>query len=339
MKNSILIVCFMFLLGCTEIKKATKTEKREVEITNAEWNYVKPKLNTKPIERHEAAFVKVKDKFYLLGGRGVRPVSIFNPETMLWSKGSKPPLELHHFQPVVFEHKIFIIAALTGGYPNERPTEFVYIYDPETDLWSKGDSIPEDRRRGSTGNIVHEGKIYIACGIKNGHIGDHKNWLDRYDPKTGEWEILSDAPRPRDHFQAVEVNEKIYLAAGRNTGKFPVDGFAGTIGEVDVFDIASNSWSTLSNNLPTERAGTAAINYNGKILVAGGESSLQEKAHAQVEALDVISGKWKNVSFLNEGRHGTGLLEYKGALYIASGCGNRGGDPELLTMETYKEEN
>ncbi|MEO9894230.1 kelch repeat-containing protein [Aurantibacter sp.] len=337
MKNCILFVCFFAMIACNETKKLNKAVS-EVETPNNEWNLVTLKMESKPVERHEAAFVRVKDKFYLLGGRGIRPVSIFNPDTMLWSQGSKPPLELHHFQPVVFEDRIYIISALTGGYPNEKPTEFIYSYDPESDSWTKGDTIPENRRRGSTGNVLYNGKIYISCGIKNGHIGDHKNWMDSYNPKSGEWKMLSDAPRARDHFQAVQVDDKIYLAAGRNTGKFPEDGFAGTIGEVDVYDIKSDTWTTLTNNIPTERAGTAAIVYNDKVLIAGGESSAQEKAHSEVEALDLKTSKWENSAFLNEGRHGTGLLEYNGALYIASGCGNRGGEPELFTMETYKED-
>jgi len=330
--------CFFALVSCKETTTKTKEiEKTETETIASKWTAVESKDGSKPLPRHEAAFVRVDEKFYLLGGRGIRPASIFDPKTGSWYVGAEPPIELHHFQPVVFENKIYIIAALTGGWPDETPTEHIYIYEPDTDTWSKGDEIPEERRRGSTGNVLHEGKIYISCGIKNGHIGDHKNWLDRYDPKTGEWEILANAPRPRDHFQAVLANGKIYAPAGRNTGKFPDDGFAGTIAAVDVYDIESNTWETLPNNIPTQRAGNAAIFYNGKVVVAGGESSAQEKAHSEVEALDLATIEWNKMPSLIEGRHGTGLLEYDGDLYIASGCGNRGGEPELFTSERLVE--
>jgi hypothetical protein len=69
------------------------------------------------------------------------------------------------------------------------------------------------------------------------------------------------------------------------------------------------------------------------VLVVGGESKTQEKAHAEVEALNVTTNDWKALPSLLEGRHGTGLLEFEGSLFIASGCGNRGGNPELFTME------
>lgn len=338
MKNYILIVCLFALAGCKETKTESKEiEKPIIETTTPKWTAVESSDGSKPVQRHEAAFVRVGEKFYLLGGRSIRPVSIYDPKTETWSVGAEPPIEMHHFQPVVFENKIYIVAALTGKYPGETPTENIYIYEPTTNEWYKGDLIPKERRRGSTGNILHQGKIYISCGIKNGHIGDHKNWLDRYDPKTGEWKILADAPRPRDHFQAVVAEGKIYTLAGRNSGKFPDDVFAGTIAEGDVYDIKSNSWETLPNNIPTQRAGNAAILFNGDVVVAGGESPVQEKAHSEVEVLNLTTNEWKKMPPLIEGRHGTGLLKYEGGLCIASGCGNRGGEPELFTMEKYGE--
>ncbi|NAS13833.1 Kelch repeat-containing protein [Poritiphilus flavus] len=300
--------------------------------SEASWRYVTSEDGSLPVARHEAAFARVGDKFYLLGGRGDRATSIFDTSTNTWTEGPEPPLEMHHFQPVVVGSKIYILGAFTGGWPDETPIPHIYIYDTETDTWTQGDEIPENRRRASTGNILHNGKIYMLCGIKNGHIGDHKDWADSYDTATGSWEILVDAPRTRDHFQAVLHKGKIYALAGRNTGSTDTP-FGGTIAEVDAYDIASNNWSSTSDPIPTERAGTAAILYMGQILVGGGESTVQEKAHAEVEALDPETGNWTVFPELNEGRHGTGLVGFEGQLYIASGCGNRGGSPELTTVE------
>ncbi|AYN66007.1 galactose oxidase [Euzebyella marina] len=339
MKNFLPIIALFFLLAsCKDApQKSKETDKVEAEKPqeNKGWQSVTSEDGTEPIARHEAAFVQVGDKFYLLGGRDIRPVSIYHTQTKSWSQGLKPPIELHHFQPVVFEDKIYIISALTGKWPAETPTEHVYIYDPSKDEWTQGDEIPEDRRRGSTGNVLFEDQIYVTCGIKNGHIGDHKKWMDRYDPKTGKWETLSDAPRARDHFQAVVSDGKIYALAGRNTGIEPENPFGGTIGEVDVYDIETDSWETLPNPIPTERAGNAALLVENEIWVAGGESASQEKAHEHVEALNLVSNEWEALPSLLEGRHGTGLILNEGSVYVASGCGNRGGSPELATMEKY----
>ncbi|MEM7380976.1 MAG: galactose oxidase [Bacteroidota bacterium] len=337
-KVILMLIVLLNVLACKSDQKSGSDSEELQQMEEPEnpaessWTYVTSEDGSLPVARHEAAFVGLGDKFYLLGGRGERATSIYDTNTNTWTEGPEPPLEMHHFQPVVLGSKIYIIGAFTGGWPDETPVGHIYIYDTETDSWTQGDEIPENRRRGSTGNILYNGKIYLVCGIKNGHIGDHKDWVDSYDPETGSWEILASAPRTRDHFQAVLHEGKIYALAGRNTGSTDSP-FGGTIDEVDAYDIEANNWTSTSDPIPTKRAGTASILYMGQILVAGGESPEQEKAHSEVEGLDPDTGQWSVLPELNEGRHGTGLVEFDGQLYMASGCGNRGGSPELTTVE------
>lgn len=307
---------------------------QQVSLKDKKWLLLESHDGSTPIARHEAAFVNVNNKFYLLGGRGIRAVSIYDTKTGQWTLGKKPPIEFHHFQPVVYGDKVYIIGALTGRYPAETPVDHVYFYNTLNDTWNKSDAIPKDRLRGSTGNIIKDDIIYITCGISNGHIDGHKNWTDSYNVTSGEWEILSDAPRARDHFQAVEANNKIYLLAGRRS-KAPDSTFVDTEPKVDVYDIANRSWTTLDNKIPTQRAGNMAIRYQDDILVIGGESIQQTEAHNEVEALNLKTSTWHAYPNLNQGRHGTGVIQYNDALYIASGCGNRGGKPELNTMEKF----
>lgn len=331
------IMVLVLFFSCKEAHKKESTEvEPQTESNGFSWQIVKSNDGSEPIPRHEAAFVKIDDKFYLLGGRGIRPVSIYNPKSGFWSTGSKPPLEMHHFQPVVHEDKIWLLGAMTGKYPSEIPVSHIYIYNPAKDKWSKGDEIPEARRRGSTGNVIHDGKVYISCGIRNGHIGGHVNWLDSYDLKTGNWKILADAPRARDHFQTVLAGSTIYALAGRNSRAKSKEGvFGNTIAEVDAYDITSNTWKTLPSNLPTHRAGNASILFQNEILVVGGESRNQKTAHVEVEGLNPETQEWRTLSPLNIGRHGSGVLEFNGELFIASGSGNQGGRPELGSMEKF----
>lgn len=296
------------------------------------WAPVQSADGSQPVERHEAAFVEAGDKFVLLGGRGIRPVSIFDPAEKSWSQGMPPPIELHHFQAFEYDDKVYIAGALTGKWPGETPVPNIYSYDPVADEWSMGPEIPAERRRGAAGALVYQDKIYLVCGIGDGHRGDHKNWFDVYDPKTGTWTRLPDAPRARDHFQATVVDDKLYVAGGR-LSKVGENAFATTIGEVDVYDFKTGRWSTLPDPLPTQRAGSYNFAWGPEVIVVGGESGAQEKAHAEAEALNVRTNTWRSLPPMIEGRHGTGVLLYKGAVYVASGSGNRGGGPELRTME------
>lgn len=290
-----------------------------------------------PVARHEAAFVEVGGKFYLVGGRRIQEISIFDPETNIWTLGAKPPIEMHHFQGVSYQGKIYVIGAHTGKYPHETPLTEAYIYDPAKDSWEKGFSMPENRIRASTTANVYNGKLYIAGGIIDGHWDGHVKWLDVYDFKTDKWEKLPDAPRARDHATSVICNDKLYLLGGRvSSGKIKKV-FQLTIAEVDVFNFKTGQWSTMDANVPTQRAGCMAVCVKDKIVFTGGESVSQKMAHNEVECLDTKTGKWSVLPSLKEGRHGTQIIYYKKKLYVASGSGNRGGGPELTTIESFSD--
>jgi N-acetylneuraminic acid mutarotase len=290
----------------------------------------------KPHPRHEAAFISLGDKIYLLGGRRIQAADIYDTAAKTWTAGAPPPVEVHHFQPVVWEKKIWLVGAMTGNYPKEQALDHTPVYDPATDTWSRGYALPEDRRRGGAGALIHEGKLYVVCGIINGHWDGNVAWLDVCDLKTGEWRRLPDAPRARDHFQVAEIAGKLYAAGGRRTSGATKQVFNLTTPEVDVFDFARAQWSTLpaqTGNLPTPRAGSMSLALGPLLLVAGGESMAQGGAHAEIEALDTRTGTWSLYATFARGRHGSGLTRVGNALYVAAGSGNRGGSPELDSLE------
>ena len=288
-----------------------------------------------PQARHENAYAEAGGKFYLIGGRGSRDLDIYDPATNKWSKGAKPPVQFHHFQAVTLNGLIYVLGAFVGNFPAETPVPNVYVYNPSTNAWAIGAAIPENRRRGGAGAVVYNNKIYLVCGIQNGHQSGWVPWLDVFDPATNTWTQLPDAPRARDHFHAALVDKQIFNIAGRRTGE---DGFtyARTVAEIDVFDLTTNTWKTLpaSANIPTPRAGTAVAVMDKEVIVVGGESS-QALAHNETEAFDITLNTWRTLPNLNTGRHGTQIVTHGGRLYIAAGSGSRGGSPELNTQEVF----
>ena len=291
-----------------------------------------------PTARHEAAFVAFKDKLYLIGGRRINPTDVFDPKTDTWTAKSPTPIELHHFQPVVVDDAIYLMGAMTGGWPNETPLEKVLIYYPDQDKFEYGHEIPAHRRRGGAGVVYHQGKIYMVGGITNGHMDGFVPWLDEYDPKTGEWRVLPDAPNSRDHFQAVVVNSQLFAFGGRVSSRKTGEDMSRTIQHGNIFDFETEQWRPVLNHhaIPTMRAGTATFAWNDEIITGGGESAGQETAHDQVESFNSKTGQWVTWPSLQQGRHGSGFAVVGDYVYIASGSGNRGGGPELTTIERLK---
>jgi N-acetylneuraminic acid mutarotase len=242
---------------------------------------------------------------------------------------------MHHFQAITFNNEVWVMGAFTGGYPHETPIPNIYIFNPGKNEWRVGPEIPADRRRGAAGVFVYKDKIYMVCGIQDGHWDGHVAWVDEYDPKKDQWKKLPDAPHVRDHVQAVVVDDKIVVAGGRRSTARIGQVLNTTEAAVDVYDFKTGKWSTLpaSANLPTLRAGNATVVVGNKVIVIGGESGEQVPAHNEVEAINVKDMKWETMSPLNQGRHGTGAVVVNGKIYIVAGSGNRGGGPELNSIE------
>ena len=281
----------------------------------------------KPDGRHETTFVKCEGKFYLIGGRESRKIDRFDPQTNIWTKMKATSPLIHHFQPVLWDNKIYMVGAMTGGYPKEPPMTHIQIYDPIADKWIEGSEIPSTRRRGSAGTVLYNGKIYMACGITLGHTSGTNNWFDEYDPATDTWKVLPDAPHKRDHFHAVVLNGKLYCIGGRNTSYHELGNFGAFFGavtrEIDCYDFKAGTWTTLDSKLPTGSAAGGVAVLNGKIIYFGGETS--STALNKCWAFDPQAQTWNQLADLNLGRHGSQAIVYDNKIYIAGGSPKRGG--------------
>ncbi|RYG38435.1 MAG: kelch repeat-containing protein [Burkholderiales bacterium] len=282
-----------------------------------------------PTARHESSAAKVGDAIYVIGGRGQRPLDILDLKTGAWRSGAAPPIELNHAQAVSYNGSIYVVGALTGPFPEETVVPNIMIYDPALDQWRTGPEIPADRRRGGAGVTIEGDVLYMIGGNRRGHMSGYVAWTDAFDLKSQTWSQLPDAPRPRDHFHAAALDGKIYAAGGRRSSHDTGDDLNLTVAPVDVFDVASRTWSTIAKPLPTPRAGVAVAAAGGRLIVIGGESAVQQPAHAEVEAYDPARDAWTTLPPLPVGRHGTQAVTVDDAVHIIAGSRNRGGGPEL----------
>lgn len=294
--------------------------------------------------RHENSFVQAGDKFYLFGGReSADKVDVYDYQTDTWTQtASTAPFEFNHFQPVEYQGLIWVIGAFKANDgPNpgldEPPADNIFMYDPATDTWIEGPAVPAGRKRGSAGLVMYNNKFYVIAGNTIGHSGGYIPWFDEFDPATGIWTSLADAPHARDHFHATIVGDKLYVVGGRLSGG-PGGTFAPLVPEVDVYDFNTSSWSTLpvASNLPNARAAAATVTFQGDVVVIGGEGGGQ--AYTNTDALDVATGTWTALDPLNNARHGTQGIVSGDGIWITSGSPNQGGGNQT-NMEVFGTDN
>lgn len=104
-------------------------------------------------------------KHYLVGGRGVKNVGVYDPSTSSWTSAPGPGVEIHHMQCVVSgDGRIWIPGSWYGGYPREKNHAFIFIFNTRTNKWSKKPGLPAARRRGSAAVVLRRGMIYVSHG-------------------------------------------------------------------------------------------------------------------------------------------------------------------------------
>ncbi len=296
--------------------------------------------------RHECSFVQAGDKFYLFGGReNATTLDVYNYQAKTWSQiSNSAPQEFNHFQALEHKGLIWVIGAFkTNAFPNEVPADNVYAYNPVENVWIQGPEIPTDRKRGSAGLVVYNDKFYVIAGNTIGHNGGYIPWFDEFDPVTGVWTTLPNAPRARDHFHATVLDDKLYLAGGRLSGGTGGT-FAPLIAEVDVYDFATQTWSTIPD-LPTPRAAASVASFENELYVIGGEiqddlqgNSVNDAVNV-TEAFNPLTGSWTTKSSLLTERHGTQAIVSGDGIHVVAGSNSLGGNGKMKNMEFYGTDN
>jgi len=298
---------------------------------NGGWRLLPGANGTAPLPRHEGDACEVGNRLLLFGGRETNLMQEYDPGSNQWRTIGPTPLAFHHGQGAVVGGLVYLIGAFSGAYPDEEPVPDVYIFDPAAAAWRKGPSIPVDRRRGAAASGVYGGKIYIAGGNTKGHRAGWVSWFDEFDPATGAWRRLPDAPQPRDHHRAVVIGDRMYLVSGRRTSFGQSGGVRGnTIPEVDVYDFASGLWSQLPEPIPTPRAGSAVVAQGREVIVAGGED--EGGSLSEVEALDVASGAWRTLPNLKQQRNGPVAVAAGNQIFVSGGQNPENASQEVLLL-------
>lgn len=203
---------------------------------------------------------------------------------------------------------------------NTKPTA-----TPVAGRWQSVASMPTARAdlAATTGQ---NGLIY-AIGGQNG--SGFLNTVEAYNPSTNSWNTLPGMPlRRRDVAAVTGPDGRIYVIGGEN--RFDDTGFS-QINEVDVYDPAANSWSTVAS-MPTPRYGIAAVlGPDGRIYVFGGSGF--GSILNTVEVYTPSTNSWATAAPMPTARSGAAaVLGPDGRIYVMGGGSFTG---VFNTVEAY----
>ena len=95
----------------------------------------------------------------------------------------------------------------------------VDIYDPKTDTWSDGPTLPKGHSHAEAGTFVLHGRIYMAGGHTTPEGGRKSIDPDviAYSP-GGQWEVVAELPMALSSPAAAIIGGKRYVAGGSVNG-------------------------------------------------------------------------------------------------------------------------
>jgi len=293
-----------------------------------------------PTPRLESALVSLDEKIYVIGGyhetlaESIDTVEVYDSKTDTWSSVSSLPKKLNHPGAAEYDGKIYVV----GGFEYKLPlitywraTNYLFIYDPVSDQWTRGADMPTPR-----GALTAEfiGNTLYAVGGNNFIISKLLSSVfnqisypinEAYDPESDTWSKKATMPTPRDHAASAVIDEKLYVIGGRQSH------LANTIGNNEVYDPKTDSWSVLEP-MPTPRGGGTASVLNNTIFVFGGEDD--QKAYDENEHY-VPGVGWFSQSPMPKPRHGFDSAVIGNRIYLMGGD-NTSGIPFVTSFnESY----
>lgn len=171
-----------------------------------------------PRARRCATSAELDGKLYVVAGRaagssgGLGDNDVYDPVTNSWS--TRAPLPAGN-QPcsanaVGYDHKLYVVGGQYWGsfdYPGK-----LWVYDPATDGWSAGATMPAGTGRGQSFVGVIDGLLHVAGGADNAVRSDHYV----YDFATDSWSSAAPLPAPRFFGGGAAIGDTLYAALGSN---------------------------------------------------------------------------------------------------------------------------
>ncbi len=200
---------------------------------------------------------------------------------------------------------------VVGGFDAAgHSSDVVQRVDLRTQRWSTVAPMPQPLNHMNA--VSFGGKLYVVGGY--GGPGDTSTgavrgfW--RYDPATGKWASMPDAPVARAAAGAAVLGHRLYVAGGRND-------VTSALSSLAVFDFDSGRW-TLGPSLAHPREHLAAVAADGAIWALGGRA-LGLGSFTYVERYTPGSATWQSMPPLPVARSGFEAVTAAGGIVVVGG--------------------
>ena len=221
---------------------------------------------------------RIGSRIYVAGGKTYRPeeerpqygndypftsrdnLEVLDLDTQTWSvQAPMPSGPRAGLAVTACRGKIWAIGGNTMMHEDQRIVDRVEVYDPDSDSWEPGPSLPLPIQGPTV--ATHNDLIYLTGGISDAD-SNRPCRSETYviDPDVGRWEPLAPVPTGRESSGVAVLGDLIYTFGGK-------DPDASTATEI--YDVAADRWS-VDAPMPVGKIWLSACAVGDRLFAMGG---------------------------------------------------------------------
>jgi N-acetylneuraminic acid mutarotase len=206
---------------------------------------------------------------------------------------------------LVFGGQAWEISGNTGWQAGDK--KHAEIYDPGMETWTPTGSL-NIARSGATATLLPTGHVLVAGGYANGET----RIAELYDPAEGTWRMTGSLITARAFHTATLLSDGRVLVAGGQLGGDSRTGIPGGVHSAELYDPATEQWSSTGSTSTVSYRHTATLLPDGKVLALGSSGCI----HA-AELYDPATGLWSGTPTAPVfGCAGTAVLLHSGEVLV-----------------------
>ncbi|HMO15121.1 MAG TPA: hypothetical protein PKD64_13165 [Pirellulaceae bacterium] len=208
------------------------------------------------------------------------------------------PIGVTSFGAAVSGPKIYVYGGHLGDshdYARDLQSKTLYELDLESsETWN---AISQDRGLQGLALVAHRGALYRLGGFEARNVQGESHELHsvadfrRFDIATRQWSEMPPLPEPRSSFDAVVVDDRIYVVGGWTMEPDQVTSWLTTAWYFDLTE-PEKSWQRLPDP-PFRRRAIAMAEFSNQLFVVGGMNE-DNSISTEVAIFDLASQRWEN---------------------------------------------
>ncbi|MGK2881530.1 MAG: Kelch repeat-containing protein [Mycobacterium sp.] len=238
----------------------------------------------------------------------------YDPAIDNWKGGDDLPTPVQHAMAVTWNgNPVVLGGSETNGDATDRVWRMI------NSRWVELPQLLQPRSAGAA--AVVGDNIIVTGGV--GADGELLNTTEIFD--GGTWRLAAELPTPRQLLGAASDGDRVYVVGGR--------GADADLAVVEVYDPATNAWSTLPN-LAQPRSDLGVTVADGRLVAVGGLSN--DQVLKSVVAFDLSGMTWDELPDMGTARHGMAVASVDAKVYAIGGSSDSGDDNVLSTAESVE---